>query len=477
MAQKSYGGKSVVQSPKPGETVVYAVSNENISLSSDFEQANVLLDGDRVVFEFENGGQVVLEFADLGSSENPNIVMPDGTLLSVQEYLLYLGERDVEPAAGPEGSSAPGGGVGEYGDDAGSLLDGIDMLDGFDARTIASLSLSEPDFGNNDVLVPDDQPVANPDKIVLGSVGESFGDSGVNLVLILDKSGSMGVDRMNLMKDAVENLIDSYGDALEGVMVAPFSSGASVFKIDGSVWLDPADAIDQVDSLTSGGGTSFVSAITKVMSEWSEPSDGAQTYVYFLSDGIGGIITGDDTSGQRGAWVDFLDQNGIEEVYAVGIGANVTPPALQTVAWSPDGLHGDNVFPVVNETDLSAVLVEISQQASGNVLANDDPGDDGLGDPAMVSVEYDGAKYSFNQDGDPDSHTINLGPDRGIFHIEADGDYVYTPPSSGVGSSWVINYTMQDGDGSQASSVIIGPDPTMEDPSIEAMLQQSNQAV
>ena len=275
MAQGAYGEKSVVQSPGPGETVVvYAVPGENIPLSADFEQANVLLDGDRIVFGFENGGQVVLEFADLGSAQNPNIAMPDGTLLSVQEYLIYLGERDVEPAAGPEGSSAPGGGVGEYGDDAGSLLDGVDMLDGLDARTIATLSLSEPNFGNNDVLVPDDQPVANPDKIVLGSMD----DSSVNLVLILDRSGSMGSGgRMNLMKDAVENLIDSYGDALEGVMVAPFDDGATVFKDDGSVWLDPTDAINHVNSLTLGGGTYYDTAISKVMSEWTARSEGSQT--------------------------------------------------------------------------------------------------------------------------------------------------------------------------------------------------------
>lgn len=475
MAQKKYDGRQVVQSPKPGETVViYAVADEDILLSDDFEQADVQLEGDRLVFEFENGGQVVLEFTDLDDSQTPNIVLADGTLLSVQEFLAYLGERDVEPAAGPEGSATQGGGVGEYDDDPGNLLDGVDMLDGFDARTIALPALDEPDFGNglNDT---DDQPVANPDKIVFGSIEEAS----VNLVLILDQSGSMSGTRMTLMKQAVENLIDTYGPALEGVLVAPFSSSASVFKVDGSVWLDPLDAIDRVNSLYASGGTSYDTAISKVMNEWVAPPEALKTYVYFLSDGYpGSTIDGTDTSGERGAWVDFLEQSGIDEVYAVGIGSGVGVQPLQTVAWSPDGQHADNVFPVTVETDLSAVLVEISQQASGNVLTNDDPGDDGLGDPAMVSVEYGGTKYSFNLGGDPDSHTIDLGPGKGSFYIESDGDYVYSPPVGGVGGDpWVINYTMQDGDGSQSSSVIIGPDPSMEDSSIEAMLQQVNQPV
>jgi hypothetical protein len=134
------------------------------------------------------------------------------------------------------------------------------------------------------------------------------------------------------------------------------------------------------------------------------------------------------------------------------------------------------VFPVTVETDLGAVLVEIAQQAAGNVLANDDPGADGLGDPAMVSLDYGGAKYSFNQPGDPDSHTIDLGPGKGSFYIESDGDYVYTPPTGGVtGNPWVISYTMQDGDGSRSSSTIIGPDPAPDNGPIETMLQQNPQ--
>jgi hypothetical protein len=472
MAQKKYGDGQVVQSPKSGETVViYAQPYEDIPLSAEFEQADVQLDGDRVVFEFENGGKVILEFTDLGSTQNPNIVMPDGTLLSVQEFLVYLADRDVEPAAGPDGASTLGGGVGEYDDDAGSLLGGVDSLDGLDASELSTLLLDEPDF-ESALVDLDDQPVANPDKIVLGSIEASS----VNLVLILDQSGSMSSgNRMPLMKDAVANLIDTYGDALESVMVVPFSTGASVFKVDGSVWLDPAEAVAKVNSLFPTNLTSYDAAVATVMNEWSAPSTGEKTYVYFLSDGgPTSSIDGDDTSGERGAWVDFLEQSGIEDVYAVGIGVGVSVPPLLTVAWSPDGMHGSNVFPVEFETDLSAVLTEISLQASGNVLANDDPGDDGLGDPAMVSVEYGGTEFTFNLNGDPESYVIDLGPGRGTFYIESDGDYVYSPPAGGVGGNpWVINYTMQDSDGSQSSSVIIGPDPTVQDTSIDAMLQQN----
>jgi hypothetical protein len=474
MAQKTHPENEVIQGPKPGETiVVYAEPDDEILLSADFTQADVQFDEGRVVFEFANDGKVVLEFVDPGDIHMPNIVMPDGNLLSLQSYLASLAVADVEPAFGFD-LTAQSSGIGEYGDDAGALLGGLDMLDGLEQGALAPLAADVPDFayGTADL---DDGPTANPDKVVIGAVE----DASVNLVLILDQSGSMAGSRLTLMKEAVENLIDTFGDDLQSVMVSSFSSGATVYKVDGSAWLDPLDAVSQVNALYASGGTNYDTAIFRVMEEWSAPPDAVKTYVYFLSDGYpGGTIDGTDTSGERGAWVDFLEQSGIDEVYSVGIGSGVSAAPLLTVAWSPDGQHADNVFPVTVETDLSAILVEISQQTTGNVLANDLPGEDGLGDPAMVSVSYDGTKYTFDHDGDPDAYTIDLGAEKGTFYIESDGDYVYSPPSGGVsGNPWVISYTMQDGDGSTSSSTITGPDAAVEDTALEAMLQLSAQYV
>lgn len=238
MAQKTHPENEVIQGPKPGETiVVYAEPDEVISLSADFTQADVQFGEGRIVFEFANDGTVVLEFADPGDIHMPNIVMPDGYLLSLQSYLASLAIADVEPALGSD-LTAQSSGIGEYGDDAGALLGGLDMLDGLEQGALAPLAADVPDFayGSADL---DDGPTANPDKVVIGVVE----DASVNLVLILDQSGSMAGSRLALMKEAVENLIDTFGDNLQSVMVSSFSTGATVHKVDGSVWLNPLDAV------------------------------------------------------------------------------------------------------------------------------------------------------------------------------------------------------------------------------------------
>ena len=142
---ETQNSKQNVQAPQAGQTVVVnAIPGQDIVLEAAFDQAEVKMDGGNVVFEFANGGQVVLDFTDLGEAQAPNVVMPDGTVLNMQEFLASLGEGDIEPAAGPEGGADGSGGVGEYRDDAGDLLGGVDKLGGleddpFPAFTLASI--------------------------------------------------------------------------------------------------------------------------------------------------------------------------------------------------------------------------------------------------------------------------------------------------------------------------------------------------
>jgi VCBS repeat-containing protein len=142
---ETQNSKQNVQAPQAGQTVIVnAIPGQDIVLETAFDQAEVKMDGGNVVFEFANGGQVVLDFTDMGEAQAPNVVMSDGTILNVQEFLASLGEKDIEPAAGPEGGADGSGGVGEYQDDAGDLLGGVNKLNGleddpFPAFTLASI--------------------------------------------------------------------------------------------------------------------------------------------------------------------------------------------------------------------------------------------------------------------------------------------------------------------------------------------------
>lgn len=148
---ETQNSKQNVQAPQAGQTVIVnAIPGQDIVLEAAFDQAEVKLDNGNVVFEFANGGQVVLNFSDLGTAQAPNVVMPDGTILNMEEFLASLGQSEIEPAAGPEGGADGSGGVGEYRDDAGNLIDGVAKLGVLDPRAFTSISVEalEADFDN-----------------------------------------------------------------------------------------------------------------------------------------------------------------------------------------------------------------------------------------------------------------------------------------------------------------------------------------
>ncbi|MBE1426554.1 T1SS-143 domain-containing protein [Desulfomicrobium macestii] len=150
---ESQNSKQNVQAPETGQTVIVnAIPGQDIVLEAAFDQAEVKMDGGNVVFEFANGGQVVLDFTDLGEAQAPNVVMPDGTVLDMQEFLAALGEKDVEPAAGPDGGAEGSGGVGAYEEDPGERLDGITKLDGLEDEPLTTLTFANIEANDDNPL-------------------------------------------------------------------------------------------------------------------------------------------------------------------------------------------------------------------------------------------------------------------------------------------------------------------------------------
>lgn len=149
MAETTQTYGQPVQAPAAGQTVaIKAVPGQDIVLAAGFDQAEIRMEGGNVVFAFANGGQVVLDFTDLDYAQAPSVIMPDGSVLDMQEYLAALGEGEIEPAAGPEAGGADSGGVGEYRDDAGNLVEGVDKLGVLDPRDFTSISVEALDADN-----------------------------------------------------------------------------------------------------------------------------------------------------------------------------------------------------------------------------------------------------------------------------------------------------------------------------------------
>jgi len=321
-----------------------------------------------------------------------------------------------------------------------------------------------------DVIAADDAPTAK-DNYAAGDEGTA-GET-ANLVLVIDSSGSINGSELNLMKAAVTNLINDYGSNLVKVMLVDFDDSATVLKSGGQVWMTGDQAIAKLSSIGSGGNTDYDDAIAAVQNNYGTPPDADNTFVYFLSDGE---PTGSDgwlwwsnpneiSTSERQSWVDFLEDKGIDEVYAVGVGmGSGGEAALNTVAWSSTGNHAANVFEIDSYDDLEATLSgTVPQPVKGNVITDndtlgggaDEPGADGWASPnLLVSVEYNGSIHNFI-DAD-DSVTFNLINSGGKVTIEGDGDYTFTPGTDVTGDKTdIVKYSIEDSNGTTDSADLI----------------------
>ena len=104
----------------------------SVELAFGTAEATVERIGNDLVFRFEDGAETrVTDFFVTNGEALPAFVLADGAQVSGADVLRqFNSEMDLETAAGPNAASrADGsGGSGEYADDAGALVDGIDRL-------------------------------------------------------------------------------------------------------------------------------------------------------------------------------------------------------------------------------------------------------------------------------------------------------------------------------------------------------------
>ncbi|MDL2307267.1 hypothetical protein LJC48_04480 [Desulfovibrio sp. OttesenSCG-928-C06] len=119
-----------VARPQSGENIaVDAAVGAQYALGFEMTGVSASRSGSDLVFEFDEGGSVTISnFFDVGDQALSPLVFPDGTTVASADYLSAM-DIDVTPAAGPAAAGAPGsGGAGEYSDDGGALMAGVDRL-------------------------------------------------------------------------------------------------------------------------------------------------------------------------------------------------------------------------------------------------------------------------------------------------------------------------------------------------------------
>jgi hypothetical protein len=457
-----------------------------------------------------NGGVIFLAgYAAAAESADPPVVEMAGigTIDAGQLLTATSGANlDIAPAAGPDTAVAHGGGAsfatfspGDIGDGLapGSLQSNEDFLRSPPEPEGGFLLSDDESAGLGDHIVSS-VPVANPD---LASTPES-GTVAANfqLMFIIDVSQSVSDENLATGINAITQLLDTYAavakDGADGVEVTLVSFGGSAVTNLSLGSIDQANAVltsIQNDRPGQGGGTNYDAAVLLGAADialWNGASTELVNTVYFVSDGAPTVGVGDSGSGLNGgaglgpndeaAWNDALNSVGAD-AYAIGVGgalngAPVAEDALAAVA-SPDG----NVVLIDSFDDLLVALEDAFESSlletvvTGNVLtgvsndgiagndsAADFAGADGYRTPnPVVAFVHDGITYT---PGSPVGGTVlsNSGVVLtvvtalgGEFEFNFNtGAYTYTAPEVDSDQSEEFAYTIEDGNGDQASATL-----------------------
>jgi len=274
---------------------------------------------------------------------------------------------------------------------------------------------------NLNIVIEDDMPTAN--DIVHDVV---IPPQTTNLLLILDKSGSMGntVDSgetyMELQIAAVRNLIQTYDDlGSVNVQFVSFAhddmtyngtdyaqelyTGGTWFNLaDANTWLDDPNGTGRLDP---NGGTDYDMAWQAAIDQYENMSipQADQTISYFISDGE--PFDTDYVDEHQAAldfeatWEAFIDDNGIDRSYAIGIGDAPITTYLNPVAY-PDTVQDEYVIIVNDPTDLNTQLITTVDDTQTGDLLNGDVSQSGFGigaDGGYISqIIVDGDTYVYD---------------------------------------------------------------------------------
>jgi hypothetical protein len=278
---QTQNSKQTVEAPQAGQTVIVnAIPGQDIVLDAAFEQAEVKMDDGNVIFEFANGGQVVIDFTNLGEAEAPNVVMPDGTILGMEEFLASLGDGDIEPAAGPAAGAAGSGGVGEYQDDPGDVIDGLAMLDGLGPNAFVSTTveaLEANDLNSIPELLTADNVLVEDESL---PEGNNEDDGGVGSL-----SGTI-VDNVNWGADG-------FGEVTGfNVGGTAFAAGSTVFWAQNGAFLGTSGEGAAASLIVNADGTYTFSLIDNML--LGQGVQGEQTNLLATVQIIGADTSGDE---------------------------------------------------------------------------------------------------------------------------------------------------------------------------------------
>ena len=164
--------------------------------------------------------------------------------------------------------------------------------------------------------------------------------SGIDLIFVLDASGSVGSSNFELMKDFTADVVRNLDIGLDATRVGliRYSSGVNV-QFNLNTHMTSASLLQAIDAVTfTGGGTNTADAILSCIGQF-DTSLGARP----RSNGISrvAIVVTDGFSNNQAATIAAAAMAHSENIlsYAVGVGSNVDMTELAAIASDPDSQY------------------------------------------------------------------------------------------------------------------------------------------
>ncbi|MDM5095573.1 DUF5801 repeats-in-toxin domain-containing protein, partial [Aeromonas rivipollensis] len=319
--------------------------------------------------------------------------------------------------------------------------------------------------------VQDDIPVAQDDYATV-LAGQS---QNINMVFVLDFSGSIDNSELNIMLDAVRTA----GQALFNTSGGQVKIQIVAFSGDSIAYL-PTDNVTAFTNLVNSlnpqepggirpfnGSTDFTDAIEQTMISYT-PIPGWSNQVVFISDGDPNEQTGPGgaslTNTVATNWNNFVDTN-LVNVTTIGIGNGINDVRLQEV----DLDAGPNNMPlrVNNFSDLVNTLLNqvIGGLVQGNVLSGSNNvvggGDDdayGADGPGYIqSIKIGATTYSWDGvlDGDQQLTAVTTPAGGKLSFNFSTGAWSYQAPANVNGDlTEDFQYILIDKDGDPATATL-----------------------
>ena len=190
-----------------------------------------------------------------------------------------------------------------------------------------------------------------------------------DIILILDRSGSMAGSTLTNLKNGAKAFIDIIDEATDGAQDGQIGSGsriaivsfADTATVDTQLITSVADLKAAVDSLTAGGSTNHAAAFAEASSLLTIPSTNARVMVMFTD--------GQTTVGPDPSPVAAAARAAGTIIYAIGLSGSdgVDPAALENWASKPASAY---VAITPNDAELEDLFEDLAQNISNPGATN-----------------------------------------------------------------------------------------------------------